>query len=70
LTGQPAFANKLVLAEMVLRVVLMHKRPDIPEFVFPSARELITESWAEDSGNRLSFDEIVSSTLSAFVKEI
>jgi hypothetical protein len=62
-----------------------HALPDIPKFVLPSARELITECWAKEPGDRPSFDEIVdwlkeikfkvmpnvnSSKLSAFVKQI
>jgi hypothetical protein len=59
--------------------------PNIPKFVLPSARELITECWAEEPGDRPSFDDIVdrlkemkfkvmrkvnSSKITAFVKEI
>jgi hypothetical protein len=33
--------------------------PDIPTFVLPSARELITDCWAEDPADRPSFEEIV-----------
>jgi MinD superfamily P-loop ATPase len=62
-----------------------HELPNIPEFVLPSARELIMDCWAEEPNDRLSFDEIVdrlkeiefkvipnvnSSKLTTFVKEI
>jgi serine/threonine protein kinase len=85
LTGQPVFSKELRHRETAFLVAIKHKLPDIPEFVLPSARELITECWAEEPGDRLSFDEIVgrlkkmkfkvmrnvnSSKLSAFVKEI
>jgi hypothetical protein len=65
--------------------VIEHELPDIPEFVLPSARELITDCWAEEPGDRPFFDEIVdrlkeikfkvmpnmnSWKLSEFVKEI
>jgi hypothetical protein len=66
-------------------MVVNPKLPDIPKFVLPSARQLITECWAEKPGDRPSFDEIVdrlkemkfkvmrnvnSLKISAFVKEI
>jgi serine/threonine protein kinase len=85
LTGQPVFPKELTLDETMGKVAREHSMPDIPEFVLPSVRELITDCWAEEPGDRLSFDEIVdrlkemkfklmpnvnSWKLSAFVKEI
>jgi serine/threonine protein kinase len=85
LTGQQAFSKELTPNEIMFKVALKHARPDIPEFVLPFARELITDCWAEEPGDRPPFDEIVdclkkmkfkvmpnvnSSKLSAFVKEI
>jgi serine/threonine protein kinase len=85
LTGQPVFSKEWTLNEIVFKVTMKHELPDIPKFVLPSARELITECWAEEPDDRLSFDEIVdrlkeikfkvmrnvnSPKLSAFVKEI
>jgi hypothetical protein len=40
-------------------VAIKHALPDIPKSVLPSARELITDCWAEKPGDRPSFDEIV-----------
>jgi serine/threonine protein kinase len=85
LTGQPAFPNELTVLQIAFMVAVKHELPDIPEFILPSTRELITECWAEEPGDRPSFDEIVdrlkemkfkvmpnvnSSKLSAFDKEI
>jgi serine/threonine protein kinase len=85
LTGQPVFSKELTLINIAFMVAVKYKLPDIPHFVLPSARELIMECWAEQPGDRPSFDEIVdrlkemkfkvmpnvnSSKLSAFVKEI
>jgi serine/threonine protein kinase len=85
LTGRPVFSRELTLNEIVFKVAVKHERSKIPEFVLPSARELITECWEKEPGDRPSFDEIVdrlkemkfkvmqnvnSWKLSAFVKEI
>jgi serine/threonine protein kinase len=59
LTGQPAFSKELTLDEMMFKVAVKHEMPDIPEFVVPFARELITECWAEEPHHRISFDDIV-----------
>jgi hypothetical protein len=40
-------------------VAVKHELPNIPEFVLPSARELIKECWAEKPHHRISFDDIV-----------
>jgi hypothetical protein len=40
-------------------VAIKHAMPEIPKFVLPSARELITDCWAEDPADRPSFEEIV-----------
>jgi serine/threonine protein kinase len=85
LTGRPVFSKELTLNEIVFNVAVKHALPAIPEFVVPSARELITDCWAEEPGDRLSFDEMVdrlkeikfkvmpnvnSWKISEFVKEI
>jgi serine/threonine protein kinase len=85
LTGQPGFSKELTLAEITFRMNMKQKRPDIPKFVLPSVRDLITECWAEEPGDRPPFDDIVdrlkemkfkvmpnvnSAKLSEFVKEI
>jgi serine/threonine protein kinase len=85
LTGQPVFSDKLTPHRIMFLVAMKHALPDIPEFVLPSVRELITECWAENPHHRISFEDIVdrlkeikfkvmpnvnSSKLSAFVEEI
>jgi serine/threonine protein kinase len=85
LTGQPVFSKELTPLEIAFKVAVKYALPDIPKFVLPSARELITECWAKEPGDRPSFNEIVdrlkelkfkvmpnvnSWKLSAFVKEI
>jgi hypothetical protein len=35
------------------------ERPEIPDFVLPTARALIEDCWADDPDDRLTFDEIV-----------
>jgi serine/threonine protein kinase len=85
LTGQPVFSKELSPIQIAFMVAVKHELPDIPKFVFPSARQLITDCWAEEPGDRPSFEDIVdrlkemkfkvmanvnSSKLSAFVNEI
>jgi serine/threonine protein kinase len=85
LTGQPVFPKDLAPIEIAFMVTVKHELPDIPEFVLPSARELIMDCWAEEPGDRPCFEDTVdrlkeikfkvmpnvnSSKLSAFVKEI
>jgi serine/threonine protein kinase len=43
LTGQPAFSKELTRDQIMFKIALKHARPDIPKFVLPSARELITD---------------------------
>jgi isochorismate hydrolase len=85
LTDQPVFSNEFTRLEIAFKVAIKHALPDIPEFVLPSTRELITDCWAEEPGDRPCFEDIVdrlkemkfkvmpnvnSWKLSAFVKEI
>jgi serine/threonine protein kinase len=85
LTGQSAFPKDLTLFEMTYKVAAKDERPEIPEFVLPSAQKLITDCWATEPGDRPWFDEIVdrldemkfkvfqnvnSTKLSVFVKTI
>jgi serine/threonine protein kinase len=85
LTGQAVFSKELSRIKIAFMVAVKHELPDIPEFVLPSARELITACWAKEPGDRPAFDDIVdrlkemkfkvmpkvkSWKLSAFVKEI
>jgi hypothetical protein len=85
LTGQPIFSKELKPIQIVFMVAVKHELPDIPKFVLPSSRDLITDCWAEESGDRPSFDDIVdrlkeikfkvmpnvnSSKISVFVTEI
>jgi serine/threonine protein kinase len=85
LTGQPVFSKELTRNQIMFKVAVKYALPDIPEFVLPSVRDLITECWAEKPHHRIHFDDIVdrlkeikfkvlpnvnSSKLSAFVKQI
>jgi serine/threonine-protein kinase len=85
LTGQPVFSKELTFKEIIFKVGVKYKMPDIPKSVLPSARELMTKCWAKEPGDQPSFEDIVnqlkeikfkvmpnvnSSKLSAFVKEI
>jgi serine/threonine protein kinase len=85
LTGQPVFQDDLTQYGFGVRVALNDERPEIPEFVLPAARKLITDCWATEPDDRPSFEEIVdrleemkfkvfwnvnSTKLSAFVKTI
>jgi hypothetical protein len=49
----------LTLIEIEFMVAIKHALPDIPEFVLPSTRELITDCWAEKPGDRPRFEDIV-----------
>jgi hypothetical protein len=44
---------------IALRMVINNNQPDIPEFVLPSARELITDCWIVKFDGRLLFDEML-----------
>jgi serine/threonine-protein kinase len=85
LTGKPVFSKELTRNEIMFKVAVKYKLPDIPEFVLPSVRELIKECLAEKPHHRIHFDDIVdqlkemkfkvmpnvnSSKLSAFVTKI
>jgi hypothetical protein len=85
LAGKPVFSNELTLNEIAFKMAVKYAMPDIPEFVLPSARELIRDCWAEERRDRPSFEVIVdrlkemkfkvmrnvnSSKLKRFVKEI
>jgi hypothetical protein len=85
LVGEPAFPKELNQQQIAYRLIITHKWPTIPEFVLPAARELINDCWANEPGERLSFEEIVdrltemkfkvisgvnSSKISNFVKRI
>jgi serine/threonine protein kinase len=59
LTGQSAFPKELTLNQIMFKVAMKHKLLDIPRFVLPSTRELITDCLSEEPGDRPSFDEIV-----------
>jgi serine/threonine protein kinase len=58
-TGKPVFAKELEEPCIARKVVLDNYRPEIPEFVLPSARKLIIDCWATDPGERPGFAEIV-----------
>jgi TPR repeat protein len=85
LTGQLTFSEGLDPLQIMFKVVIKDERPSIPEFVLPSAQELITDCWAKLPEDRPSFKEIIerltkmkfkvmrnvnSAKLSTVVKEI
>lgn len=85
LAGQPAFPKWLKQHQIPKKVAVDDERPEIPEFVLPDTRNLITDCWASDRHDRPSFKDIVfrlvemkfklianvnSLKLSTFVKEI
>jgi aurora kinase len=59
LVGQSAFPKELDQRQIAYRLIMTDKWPTIPEFVLPSARELINDCWSKELGDRLSFEEIV-----------
>jgi hypothetical protein len=59
LSGKRAFPTELTDLEIMFKVAVKNQLPDIPKFVLPSARKLITDCWAIDPGDRPSFDDIV-----------
>jgi serine/threonine protein kinase len=85
LFGQPGFSKELTRLELARKVFIDEERPLIPDFILPSTRKLITDCWAQEPGERPSFEEIIdrlsemkfkvmpnvnSAKLRAFVKEI
>jgi serine/threonine protein kinase len=85
LAGKFAFPKEWEGLKTGLKLVAKDERPEMPEFVLPSARELITDCWATEPDYRPSFEEIVDplvamkfnvirnlnpQKLRAFVKEI
>jgi hypothetical protein len=52
LTGQPVFSKELTAEKIRFMVAIEHKLPDIPKFVLPSARKLITDCWATEPSER------------------
>jgi serine/threonine protein kinase len=59
LTGQPAFPKETDQRQIAFKVYIKKARPKIPKFVLPSTQELITDCWAQEPGDRPSFEEIV-----------
>jgi hypothetical protein len=85
LAGHPVFSKELKSLRIAFDVAVKHELPDMPKFVLPSIRELITECWGKERGDRPPFEDIVdrlkemkfkvmpnvnSAKLSGFVKEI
>jgi TPR repeat protein/serine/threonine protein kinase len=58
LAGRPAFAEDLPLQKVAYAVAIVDVRPEIPDFVCPASRELITDCWEKEPDNRPSFGEI------------
>jgi serine/threonine-protein kinase len=59
LTGQLIFPKELTLIQITFIIIVEHELTDISKFVLSSARDLITDCWAKEPGDRLSFEEIV-----------
>jgi hypothetical protein len=59
LTGWPAFSKELTKYQIAFKVRVKDERPEIPEFVLPAARNLITDCWATEPEDRPLFEEIV-----------
>jgi hypothetical protein len=56
----PAFPNETDPKQMISKMLTKEKRPEIPGFVLPFARELMVDCLAQVPGDRPSFDEIVN----------
>jgi serine/threonine protein kinase len=59
ITGLPAIPKEFQMSQAAKWLILKRMRPDIPNFVLPSVRELICDCWANDPGERPSFEEIL-----------
>ena len=51
--------NNLTPLNLTKAVAIQNFRPDIPNFVFPSLKSLITDCWNNDPNRRPSFEEII-----------
>jgi TPR repeat protein len=60
LVGKPVFPKELEKKCIAWKVCINNLRPEIPKFVLPSAKKMITDCWAIDPGERPSFEEIVN----------
>jgi serine/threonine protein kinase len=58
LVGKPAFSTELSFYQIAQILAVKDERPVIPDFVLPTARQLITDCWAEEPGDRPSFEGI------------
>jgi hypothetical protein len=59
LVGQSAFPETWTIHHVLRNLIMDKRRPNIPEFILPESRKLITDCWADEPGERLSFDEIM-----------
>jgi serine/threonine protein kinase len=59
LAGSPVFSMSLRSYQIAFIVAVEDARPDIPDFVLPSARALIEDCWAADPDERPTFADIV-----------
>jgi serine/threonine protein kinase len=60
LTGQSAFPDTLTEWQIAYILTSTDERPEIPEFVLPHTRDLITDCWATEPEDRPSFEEIMN----------
>jgi serine/threonine protein kinase len=68
LTGKPAFSNDLTRLDLTVMIAVKDERPVIPDFIHPSAQELITACLAREPSDRPSFEEIVNDLIEMKVK--
>jgi serine/threonine protein kinase len=59
LTGRSAFPENLNGYQIALMVLVEGKRPEIPDYVPPPVRLLLTDCWADDPDERPTFAAIV-----------
>jgi hypothetical protein len=59
LVGKPVFPPTMGQAQIARKVVTTDERPDIPAYILPSTRKLITACWAFNPDDRPSFERIV-----------
>jgi serine/threonine protein kinase len=59
LSGQPAFSPQTPDPILLNQLAFTEVRPEIPDFVWPCARELIRDCWAQKPCNRPSFEQIL-----------
>jgi serine/threonine protein kinase len=57
--GRRAFPDELKCHQICKLIAVDNVRPDIPDWVSPDVKALITDCWQQDPGDRPPFDEIL-----------